>query len=379
MSFLKIAENNFQDFITGRYVTNDHILPFLNSLPKSFHLKVEGKSVLSENIYSIKIGSGKIKILIWSQMHGNESTTTKTIIDLLAFLKNEDSEAKQILENFTLYVIPILNPDGAKAYTRVNANEVDLNRDAVDLSQPESIVLRNCFDNFKPDFAFNMHDQRTLFAAGNENNAATISFLSPAFNIETDLNQIRIKAMQVISAVNNEVKKYIPNQIGRFDDAFNLNCIGDCFTNLGVSTILFEAGHFSNDYKRDETRKIVFVSLLKALDSIASEDYLKEDIQNYFEIPENKKLINDILVKNIKIQNEENSKRINLGIQYKEVLKSNEIYFIPIVDTELVKNHQFGHLEIDCSDFELTTEYEICDLLNKLGLYKTNNGIYVVN
>ena len=47
-----------------------------------------------------------------------------------------------ILKACTLYIIPILNPDGAKAYTRLNANEVDLNRDAQDLSQPESKVLR---------------------------------------------------------------------------------------------------------------------------------------------------------------------------------------------------------------------------------------------
>ena len=296
MNLLEIAKSSLQSTIKGRYLTNEHILPLLESLPESFNLKVEGKSVLDKNIYSLKIGSGSTKVYMWSQMHGNESTTTKAIVDFLYFLNSDTKEAKSILEHFTIFIIPILNPDGAEAYTRVNANQVDLNRDSVDLSQPESQLLRRCFDEFKPDFAFNMHDQRTLFAAGNKNIPATISFLAPSYNKETEINEVRKTAMQVICEINVEVSKYIPNQIGRFDDAFNLNCIGDRFTNLGVPTILFEAGHFPKDYQREETRKIVFVALLKALFSIKELSYISQDIQDYFKIPENQKLINYIFI-----------------------------------------------------------------------------------
>jgi murein tripeptide amidase MpaA len=44
----------------------------------------------------------------------------------------------------------MLNPDGADMYTRLNANEVDLNRDSQNLTQPESKVLREIFDLFQP-------------------------------------------------------------------------------------------------------------------------------------------------------------------------------------------------------------------------------------
>lgn len=379
MNLLEIAKSSLQSTIKGRYITNEHILPFLESLPKTFNLKVEGKSVLDKNIYSLKVGSGSTKVYMWSQMHGNESTTTKAIVDFLHFLNSDSKEAKSILEHFTIFIIPILNPDGAEAYTRVNANQVDLNRDSVDLSQPESQLLRRCFDEFKPDFAFNMHDQRSLFAAGNKNIPATISFLAPSYNKETEINAVRTIAMQIICKMNAEVSKYIPNQIGRFDDAFNLNCIGDCFTNLGVPTILFEAGHFPKDYEREETRKIVFVALLKALISIKELSYINQDIQDYFKIPENQKLINDILLRDIKFKTNENISILNLGIQYKEVLNSNEISFIPIFDDELIENHQFGHLEVDASDFEITRNTDICDLLNEMNLKRTKNGVFDVN
>jgi murein tripeptide amidase MpaA len=54
----------------------------------------------------------------------------------------------------------MLNPDGADMYTRLNANEVDLNRDSQNLTQPESKVLREIFDLFQPHYCFNLHDQQ---------------------------------------------------------------------------------------------------------------------------------------------------------------------------------------------------------------------------
>ena len=379
MDLFNLAEKYKQNSIQDRYVTNAHIYPFLKELPDFFNLKVIGKSVLNNPIYSICIGSGPVKVLIWSQMHGNESTTTKGIIDFLAYLNSESSEVIPILESFTFFIIPILNPDGAEAYTRNNAADVDLNRDSVNLTQPESQLLRNCYDIFKPDFAFNLHDQRSLFAAGIGNHPATISFLSPSFNDEREINGVRLKAMQIIVDINKSVSKYIPNQIGRFDDGFNINCIGDYFTFLGTPTILFEAGHHPNDYQREFTRKIVFVALLEAILSIKSSSFLDNDISEYFDIPENKKLINDILLKNICITSHGNSHRKNLGIQYREGLFDGEILFIPYFDYDLIENQQFGHLEVDATDFEINTNVEIYDLLNKMNLERSKNGVYHVN
>ncbi|WP_246054204.1 hypothetical protein [Antarcticibacterium flavum] len=38
---------------------------------------------MGEPIHRITVGNGKIKIFAWSQMHGNESTTTKAVFDIL--------------------------------------------------------------------------------------------------------------------------------------------------------------------------------------------------------------------------------------------------------------------------------------------------------
>ena len=125
--------NAFQDHkelsLKGRYIHLDSIAPLLHGRQLKSFLDTSGYSVNNLPIYSLTLGKGKKKVLLWSQMHGNESTTTKAIFDLLNVLFSVPNH--DILEHCTLKIIPILNPDGAKVYTRLNANQVDLNRDAL--------------------------------------------------------------------------------------------------------------------------------------------------------------------------------------------------------------------------------------------------------
>ena len=258
---LQLATEYLYESIQGRYVTATHLYSFLETLTSVFKISTVGFSVKQQPIKVIQFGEGKVKILIWSQMHGNESTTTKGLIDYLNFLHHNGNEFESLSKLVTFYIIPILNPDGAAAYTRENANGVDLNRDAFECTQPESKVLRTVLETFTPDYCFNLHDQRTIFGLLESQKPATISFLTASYNEAQTFNSVREEAAAVIVGINNELQKYMPNQIGRFDDSFNINCTGDYFTSRGFPTILFEAGHYANDYNRDEVRKLVFIAL----------------------------------------------------------------------------------------------------------------------
>ena len=119
-----------------------------------------------------------------------------------------------MLKELTLLVIPILNPDGALKYTRANYNNIDLNRDAVDLSQPESVVLKDMYNSFKPDFCFNLHDQRSIYSTSNFN-SSILSFLSPSADLERRETVSRITSMKIILDVFDNIKKIIPENIGR--------------------------------------------------------------------------------------------------------------------------------------------------------------------
>jgi murein tripeptide amidase MpaA len=109
------------------------IYPLLDMYKTIYQISVPGLSEMGQDIPLIKIGNGPKVVLGWSQMHGNESTTTKALFDFLKFVSQKHSfkkEIDQFLSNYTFYVFPILNPDGSKLYTRENGNKIDLNRDA---------------------------------------------------------------------------------------------------------------------------------------------------------------------------------------------------------------------------------------------------------
>ncbi|WCM42297.1 DUF2817 domain-containing protein [Flavobacterium sp. CBA20B-1] len=336
MQFLKQAE------INQRYFTNFHLEKVLQQLDASiFKISILGKSVQQKNIYRVDFGTGDFKILLWSQMHGNETTTTRAIVDFLHYVN--EGKNTHWLEKFSFTFIPVLNPDGAEAFTRVNANAVDLNRDSVNLSQPESQLLRAVFNETQPNLALNMHDQRTIFSAGNTSNAATLSFLAPAYNEERSINNTRKFAMQLIAAMHQSLKKSVPGHIGRFDDGFNINCIGDLFTHLNTPTILFEAGFYPNDYQRLVAKKLVFDSLIILLNSLLSEDYKNLSITHYMEIPENQKNFVDLLIENFATENPDYATFSKLPIVFKEHILNGELLLKPEVDFESAPAYQFSH------------------------------------
>ncbi|NNE01774.1 MAG: peptidase M14 [Eudoraea sp.] len=349
MSQNSSCKNFKEPTLHGRYINHSMISPLLMNLEKVYLVETLGYSVLGLPIHSVQVGNGPVKILMWSQMHGNESTTTKAVFDLLNFLQEEHATSKEILQLCTLKILPMLNPDGAEAYTRVNANGVDLNRDAKELSQPESNVLRKAYNDFKPNFCFNLHDQRTIFSAGNGSNPATVSFLAPAADNERTVTKSRLMSMKIIAGMNQYLQTMIPNQVGRYDDSFNSNCVGDTFQMLNTPTILFEAGHFQEDYEREHTRYYIFKALWKAIQLITSNNVTSFTKELYTSIPENRKYFVDVIVKNVHQMNASYSKDERVGILFKEVLHENAIELKPTIEVSGTLSKYYAHKTYDCA------------------------------
>lgn len=350
MDLEQLFNQNKEITIQGRYLNLEDIEPLLNKNSIKNDVKIIGESVLGKPIYSYQKGNGKTKIYLWSQMHGNESTTTKALFDFINLLNNGSEFSKKILEKFTFYCIPMLNPDGAKLYTRANANNIDLNRDSQDLTQPESKVLRTIYEEFKPDFCYNLHDQRTIFGVSDTGKPATLSFLAPSYNEEREINDSRLKAINLIAGMNEQLQNYIPGQIGRFDDSFNINCIGDTFQYLGTPTILFEAGHYQDDYEREKTRKFVFMSLVVSFEILSENDIVDNRTDKYLNIPQNNVVFFDFMYKNVKINYDGNEIITNFVAHYKEELINNKLNFNAyIVEVGDLKGY-FGHVEYDAKE-----------------------------
>ncbi|MDZ4331964.1 MAG: M14 metallopeptidase family protein, partial [Flavobacterium sp.] len=307
------------------------------------------------------------------------STTTKALFDFLNVLHSGSELAQKLLNTFTFCSIPMLNPDGATLYTRENANKVDLNRDSQDLTQPESKLLRETFETFKPDYCFNLHDQRTIFGVSDTGKPATLSFLAPSYNEEREINESRLKAINLIASINEGLQEYLPNQIGRFDDSFNINCIGDTFQYLGVPTLLFEAGHFANDYEREETRKYVFMALISSFTSLCENVIVSNGINKYLNIPQNKVVFYDFMYKNIKINYDGIEIITNFASQYKEELIENRVCFNAYVSQIGDLENYFGHFEYDAKGALYKDDFDNIPKLNQKADFYLDNNIKVVN
>lgn len=334
-NYTKIKEER----LFGRWITISDIEPLYNSLSENITIKLAGFSEENRPIYQLKLGKGKKRILIWSQMHGNESTGTKAIFDFLNFIKLFPSNAitQAILNNCTIEIIPMLNPDGAEVYTRVNANNIDLNRDAVDRKAKESNLLRSVLEELNPQFCFNLHDQRTIFGVEGTQNPATISFLAPSEEESREITKGRKETMNVIVAMNNLLQEIIPNHIGRYTDEFYPTATGDNFQKLGHNTILIEAGHYKNDYNREEVRRFNFYALLQGIHHIAMTENFS-DYEVYFSIPNNEKIFFDV------IHRFENKN--DIAYQYKdEIIDTVFTSTLQKVDNDNVHNY-YGHLEV---------------------------------
>lgn len=321
---------NYQNKISGRWITLDQILPIVKTMNANFKVELAGSSYENREIYTLQVGKGKTKILIWTQMHGNESTGTKALFDLFNFLNKPGDLSymrDQIVENCTIKCIPMLNPDGAEVYTRLNAQKIDLNRDFIDKKAPESELLQEIVKDFQPDYCFNMHDQRTIFSVGKNIEPATISFLAPSEEKKRKVTKGRKETMEVIVSMNNFLQNLIPKQVGRYTDEFYPTATGDNFQKMGYNTILVESGHYKNDYQREMTRKYTFLALLQGLLYISQETE-RCDYMNYFEIPDNEKKYLDILLKDVNYK----GVQTDIGILFDEVLQEDRLQFKPRVD-----------------------------------------------
>jgi hypothetical protein len=309
--------------LTDRRFKNSDIIPLIEKLKhqQGFTITKVGKSVEGRDLNLVSIGIGKTKIFLWSQMHGDEPTATAALFDIFNFLSDSSNTVfcNYLFSKVSLYFLPMVNPDGAERFTRRNAYDIDLNRDASRLQCPEAVVLKNVFDSLKAEFGFNLHDQSTRYSVGNSFRTASLSFLAPAFNYEKDVNNIRERAVQVIGNLYQALSQFIPGHIAKYSDDYEPRAFGDNFQKWGTSTILIETGGWKDDPEKQFLRKMNFIAILSAVKTIADDTYKSTSDEIYNSIPFNDKYIFDLILRNLQIENDKEKIKVDIGINLDEV------------------------------------------------------------
>lgn len=281
-----------------------------------FALESLGTSLEGRSINRVSCGAGGKKILLWSQMHGDETTATLALMDIFCFLgKKIDEEPwiREMLEAVSLHFIPMLNPDGAERVQRRTEQHIDLNRDALALATPEAKLLFELQQSLKPAFGFNLHDQEPA-TVGETNEVAAISLLAPPPDRKRSMPMVRTRAVRVAALIARVLSQFIPRTIARFPDEFEPRAFGDSFQARGTSTVLIESGHALHDKNKEFIRKLNFVGILTALRCIGNGSYQDAELDLYYRLAENKKNVFDVIIRNVLLVHGSWSHTVDIGL-----------------------------------------------------------------
>jgi hypothetical protein len=275
-----------------------HVTKIVAAAPDLFSQEVIGQSNEGRNLHHVWFGKGATHILLWSQMHGDEPTATSALFDLHHYVRLHRGEpvVKRMLDNLTIHVVPMLNPDGAERYQRRNVQDIDINRDAVRLQTPEGRALKALRDRLNPMLGFNLHNQNWSTSVGFPPKPASISLLAVSFNRERTDNEKRILAKKTSAIIREAIEPLIPGQIGRYDDEFEVRAFGDNIAKWGTGVVLIETGPAPGADPDKTLIRANFVALVTALDALASGRVKKADPKRYETLPFNESRLLHTLV-----------------------------------------------------------------------------------
>jgi Zinc carboxypeptidase len=281
-----------KEHVTNKFPSNvrhKDLLKYLDDLKKiDVRVNEVGRSEQGREIFQIEWGKGPRKVLLWSQMHGDEPTATSALIDIFAVLqKNRDKDwVRAIEQNLTIRAVPMLNPDGAEVYQRRNSQGIDINRDARNLVTPEARLLKSLRDAWQPEIGFNLHNQQSLTTVGSTNKQASISVLvvygDEAKTLTPGLDRNRRLVVAMTQALNN----FIPGHIARYGDEWTPSAFGDSFSAWGTPIILIETGAL---HGKDEMYlvKMNFVAMMTSMKLLADGGFAAFPPEEYESIPNN--------------------------------------------------------------------------------------------
>lgn len=253
-------------------------------------VRIEEKGMSAEGrpILLLAAGSGPEKVLLWSQMHGDEPTATCALVDLLSHLVATRAEPamRRLLSRLTILAIPMLNPDGAARNDRRNAQGIDINRDALRLQSPEGRFLREVRERHRPFAGFNLHNQSPLVGAGEAGPQVALAVLAVSSSENEPDGPALVRKKGLAAHMARVATAFAPGRVARYETDYTERAFGDSMSRWGTPTVLVETGGWQGPGEEERLVRLNFVVLLSALHALArGEEAL--DAPAYDAIPRN--------------------------------------------------------------------------------------------
>lgn len=373
---------------------------YLDSLSDVLTVEVIGKSIEGRNIYALKysksvfgIDESKIKVLIFAQQHGNEQSGKEGALLLAAELLRP--ETRYLFEKIDLVLIPQMNPDGSETNQRRNANGMDMNRNHLILTEPETISLHKLFDNYHFEITMDVHEywpygeewKKLGFRRNFDVTVGAVTNINISEKIrELSYDQYLPFIFNFISEQGYSAFHYLPGGPPEINylrySTFDIN---DGRQSFGIqSTFAFiQEGMNGENYSTDNIERRAKSQMIGMLGLLNFSYDTKEEIKNLV-TSERKKLIENEIDKKVAIQLDHFSDGIELKLNlfaynsdedttvtvkdFRSVVKSlyhvkrPKGYLIPKSIPELktwVENHGINYMETDREKINVIEQYYI--------------------
>lgn len=119
---------------------------------------IEGRELIAVYFSNSEFGvdDTKLRILIFAQQHGNEQSGKEASLLLISELLKP--EYQYLFDKIDFVLIPQMNPDGSEKDQRRNGNGMDLNRNHLILTEPETIALHKLFGKYLFEVTMDVHE-----------------------------------------------------------------------------------------------------------------------------------------------------------------------------------------------------------------------------
>ena len=240
---------------TTRYGAMVHTLKSLLAYDKAHEKRMTlsslGHSVRGRTLWMVKLGSGRPKRVFYlCRQHGHEPASTEGALAFMNALVKADGDTPLAgyLKTATVYIVPMANPDGSEAFLRHNAHDVDINRDWIKRTQPETRALYLAISRLHPDLLTDQHELYPDDTRPDFTEVASAGSGATAQVIATDLD-----AQTVVSgAMQAEGYPLVSHQVTDTHPARLAHRFSAIV--LGVPTLLFETNRLTGTGRTVEKR-----------------------------------------------------------------------------------------------------------------------------
>ena len=142
-------------------VSYAEMVTFLEAVARPGFITVteEGRSTEGRKVFLVHLNRGgakaRFRVLYYAQQHGDEVAGKDAQLTLI---RDIAEHPERLPLDVDLYLMPMLNPDGAEAHRRFNGARADLNRDHLLLAQPETQALHRVARRVRPHVAVDSHE-----------------------------------------------------------------------------------------------------------------------------------------------------------------------------------------------------------------------------